>query len=100
MTHEAAVTAVIEQQAPPPAPEIQVPAPTAEQALVADSAFTAPSSHDHDTIVGLVGLWTGAMLLRDLAIDHFTVVEDEEKQVQPAAPPEPQPEESELLDNT
>lgn len=92
MTHEAAVATVIEQKALPPAPEVHVPAPTAEQVQAADTAFTTASSRDSDTVVGLVGLWTGVMLLRDLAIDHFTVAEEEEEQKHKSPSTEPQPE--------
>jgi uncharacterized BrkB/YihY/UPF0761 family membrane protein len=87
MSHEAAVTTVVEQKVLPPAPEIHVPAPTAEQVQAANNAFT--HSRDSDTVVGLVGLWTGILLLKDLAVENFAVPQDEEEQKRPSAPTDP-----------
>ena len=58
----------------PPPGESTMPAPTAEQQTAADRVFTDP--HPAATLLGIL---TSAMLLRDVAVDTFTVSEEEDK---------------------
>jgi hypothetical protein len=76
-------------QTPPPAPAADLPAPTAEQVRAADRVFTA--THQHNAAETVLGLWTGALILHDLAVEHFAAdkTEEEERKRQPE--PEPQP---------
>lgn len=70
------------EQPPPPVLETQaldgqVPAPTAEQVEQADKVFR---SHDADVIAGLMGMYSGLMVLRDLAQEHLCHAEEEEEE--------------------
>jgi hypothetical protein len=49
---------------------------TPEQVKALDAAMT----HDRDgeAVAGLIGLWSGGMLLKDLAKEHFHLPEDED----------------------
>ena len=61
----------------PPAGESSLPAPTTEQAQAADHVFTAPTRpHAAATLLGVL---TSAVLLRDLAVEHFDTSGDEDK---------------------
>ncbi len=63
----------------PPPGESSMPAPTAEQQTVADRVFTDP--HPAATLLGIL---TSAMLLRDVAVDPFTISgEDEDEEEKP-----------------
>ena len=77
LTHVAA-------QPPAPAPGAHLPAPTAEQVRAADGVFTSP--HEGQKVLGMLGMWTGVLLLHDLALEHFEGREDDEE-----LPPEPDP---------
>jgi hypothetical protein len=70
------------EQPPPPALDVQalqgqVSAPTAEQAAKADQVFR---SRDADVIAGMMGMYSGMMLLRDLAREHLCHAEEEEEE--------------------
>jgi hypothetical protein len=54
--------AAIEAPSPPPSPE---------QARVAEIVFSA-QERESQTVQGVLGMWTGVLLLHDLAIEHFS----------------------------
>lgn len=58
----------------PPPGESTMPTPTTEQQAAADRVFTDP--HPAATLLGIL---SSAMLLRDVAVDTFTVSEEEEE---------------------
>jgi hypothetical protein len=61
----------------PPAGESSLPAPTTEQAQAADHIFTAPTRpHAAATLLGVL---TSAVLLRDLAVEHFDTTDEEDE---------------------
>jgi hypothetical protein len=60
------VTAPVEQA---PLPGVTVEAPPPEQARAAEAYFTR--QQENHLVAGLMGMWTGAMLLHDLAAEHF-----------------------------
>ena len=66
-----------------PVPQHQV---TAEQVRAADGVFSRSS--DAEVVLGLVGLWTGTLLLKDLAAEHFHLPTEEEEE--PGALPKPE----------
>ncbi len=51
--------------------EAPSPPPSAEQARVAEAVFAA-QERESETVVGLLSMWTGAMLLHDLALENFS----------------------------
>jgi hypothetical protein len=63
------------QQVPGP-PHPMTP-PSEEQRQAAEAVFAA-EEREHNTVAGLLGLWTGTMLLNDLAQEHFSRPTDEE----------------------
>ncbi|HEY7308069.1 MAG TPA: hypothetical protein VH643_01795 [Gemmataceae bacterium] len=78
-TVAAAEAAAPAPEMPPPG-ESSLPAPTVEQAQTADHVFVAPTQpHAAATLLGVL---TSAVLLRDLAVEHFDTSgeEDEEKE--------------------
>ena len=82
VTHEApilvqpaeAVEAIAAQVPGPPHP---LPPPNPEQVQAADAVFAAEERESH-AVAGLLGMWTGTMLLNDLAQEHFSPPADEE----------------------
>ena len=58
-----------------PAPEASLPPPTAEQVRAADGVFA--ESKEADTVLGLLGMWTGTLLLHDLAREHLQPPRDQ-----------------------
>jgi len=84
-----------EIEAPRPAdpvvPTAQVPAPTPDQQQVADGVFSQAS--ESRAVEAILGLQTGLLLLRELAIETFqTPVEEEEsRRPVPPQPDEPDP---------
>jgi hypothetical protein len=91
--HETAVFAPAPVESPAPvveAPAHQAPAPpapTAEQMKAADAVF-ARQEKESATVAGLLGLWTGGMLLRDVAVDSLTP-EEEGDEADPTKKPRP-----------
>ena len=81
MSHELpdAVPLVVRQveQQPPLIAELQQPADvtpatlTPEQAQAVEAAFTQSDQESH-TVAGLLGMWTGTLLLHDLMQEHFS----------------------------
>jgi hypothetical protein len=69
----AATNSVTPSPEPPPSPEATLPSPTAEQTQAVDGVFTTPPQRD--AAATLFGVWTSAMLLRDVAVDTFTSAE-------------------------
>jgi hypothetical protein len=57
-----------------------------EQVRAVDGVFS--ESSEGEKVLGLVGLWTGAMLLKDLAAEHFHLPAEEEEE--PGALPKPE----------
>jgi hypothetical protein len=54
-----------------PGPPHPVPPPTPEQIRAAEAVFAA-QEQESSAAAGLLGLWTGVMLLNDLAQEHFS----------------------------
>jgi hypothetical protein len=76
----------------PPAPldtavQGQLPAPTQEQVQASDQLFSDPA--DYGTVAGLAGLWTGLLLLHDLAAEQMESSPEEEhgKETRPREEP-------------
>lgn len=59
----------------PPAVGAELPPPSAEQVRAADHTFR--HSQESDLVMGVLGMWTGTLLLHDLAIEHFDRPEEE-----------------------
>jgi hypothetical protein len=57
--------------APEPAPALQTPSPDNSEQLRAVDAFFGQDA-ERSTVTGLLGLWTSAVLLSDLATEHFS----------------------------
>jgi hypothetical protein len=75
------MAAVPAKQVEPPAPPIldhPAPAVTPEQARAADAVFA--EQKESSVLAGLLGLWSGGMLLKDLATEHFAQAEDEDEE--------------------
>jgi hypothetical protein len=95
MSHETAVFAPALVEAPAPVVEIPAhqapapPAPTPEQIQAADAAF-ARQEKESATVAGLLGLWTGAMLLRDVTLDSLPSEEEQEDEADPRKKPRPE----------
>ena len=62
----------------PPALDHPAPAVTPEQARAADAVFA--EQKEGSALAGLLGLWSGGMLLKDLATEHFAQAEVEEEE--------------------
>jgi hypothetical protein len=58
--------------------------PTPEQARAAEEVFARQD--EAAQVQGLVGLWAGAALLKDLAAEHFRRDEDDEEEQQKERP--------------
>ena len=52
-----------------PLPGVTVEAPPPEQARAAEAYFTR--EQENHLVAGLMGMWTGTLLLHDLAVEHF-----------------------------
>lgn len=75
-------------------PAVAAPAPPqqvdAEQARAVETLF-AKKDQESDQVLGLLGMWTGTLLLHDLAVEHFSQPVDELELATPK-PREPDPE--------
>jgi hypothetical protein len=65
-----------EPPAPPEAVHLQ-PTPSPEQLRAADAVFV--EHQENSLAAGLVGLWSGALILNDLATEHFSEPLDEDE---------------------
>jgi hypothetical protein len=72
------------------APSAALPAPTPEQVRAADGVFA--DRKESDTVAGLIGMWTGVLLLHDLAVEHLDRPDEEEKPRSPKLPKGNEPE--------
>jgi hypothetical protein len=72
--------------AAPVTPDVALLAPTPEQVRAVDRVFTR-DTRDADTVAGLVGLYTGVLILRDLAVEHFAPTDDEDEEPREAPAP-------------
>ena len=83
---------VVEAPAQPvaEAPGVELAAPTPDQVRAADGVFTEHHK-ESETVAGLIGMWTGVLLLHDLAIEHFDVPADEDERPRPKLPKEDEP---------
>jgi hypothetical protein len=61
-------------------------APTPEQVRAADEVFTR--EQESKQVMGLLGLWTGALMLHDIAVDTFDTTEEEEEKPKKKEDPE------------
>ena len=69
------VTAPVEQA---PLPGVTVEAPPPDQVRAAEAFFTR--QQESHLVAGLMGMWTGTLLLHDLAIEHFEERDDIEEE--------------------
>jgi hypothetical protein len=80
--------AVVEQ----PAPQLHdvdqsLTAPTAERIKAVEAVFSQQEKESR-AVAGLIGLWTGTLLLHDLAVETFDEPADEkEEQLKPEKKP-------------
>jgi hypothetical protein len=80
--------AVVEQ----PAPHLQdadqsLTAPSAERVQAVEAVFSDHEKESH-AVAGLIGLWTGTLLLHDVAVETFDESADEkEKLLKPEKKP-------------
>jgi hypothetical protein len=51
---------------------------TPEQIKAMDAALTR--DREAETVAGLIGLWSGGMILKDLTKEHFCLPQDEEEE--------------------
>lgn len=70
------VEAVQAVAAEAPSPPIPMPVPTPEQVQAAEALFAA-EERESQHMAGLLGMWTGTMLLHDLAKEHLSPPADE-----------------------
>ncbi len=61
-----------------PLPGVTREVPDPEQMRAAEAAFTHDNQEAH-AVAGVLGLWTGALLLHDLAAEHFEGRDEEEE---------------------
>ena len=68
----------IAAQVPAACPPLEnLAAPTAEQVRTADGVFVDPA--ENRAVIGLLGLWTGTMLLHDIMAEHLARPREEEE---------------------
>src|SRR5262249_40957840 len=60
------------------AAEAALPPPSPEQVRAADEVFT--HSQEGRAVAGMLGLWTSALLLHDLAVEHFESPPEEDEE--------------------
>jgi hypothetical protein len=53
------------------------PDPTPEETLAVEAVFA--QERESQVVLGMLGVWTGALVLHDLAVEHFSRPEDEEE---------------------
>jgi hypothetical protein len=75
MNHEAPLIAPAlptQTEVLPPVDETLKPPPalTPQQAQALNTVMA--EHQENDLVANLMGIWTGTMILRDLAVDHFT----------------------------
>jgi hypothetical protein len=73
----------------PPAQEAPAPPPTQEQIRAAEALFAA-KERESQQVAGLLGLWTSAMILKDLTTETFShpVSQSEDEESRPKLDPE------------
>jgi hypothetical protein len=71
---------VVDQQAqcPPPGAE-SVPAATPEKVRAVEAVF-ASQEREHQQVLGLLGLWSGALLMHDIAVETFDPSAEEKEE--------------------
>jgi hypothetical protein len=75
------VAGPVEERPQPPidvvqAPGQEMPAPTLEQVRAADAVFARKSS-ESEQVAGILGMWMGGMLLKDILQDTLATPTDE-----------------------
>jgi hypothetical protein len=76
--HQALIGSPPSQVEPPPAEsDHPPPTPSPEDLRAADAVFA--EQKDGSDVVGMFGMWCGALLLKDLATEHFTEAADEDE---------------------
>jgi hypothetical protein len=63
-------------EAPLPGTTVEVPRP--EEVRAAEVVF-AQEQEEKQLVAGMLGMWTGTLLMHDLMVDHFTRPADEER---------------------
>ena len=99
MTHESSLAlpvavqldkAVFAPAAEAPSPILPGPPPDAEQVRALEAVFAA-KERESNAVAGLLGLWTGTMVLHDLAVEAFAEPADEvEEEDKPKDKDEPE----------
>jgi hypothetical protein len=86
MTHEAPVAvpvaieynqAILAPGIEAPAPPLPQPPPDSKEAQAVEAVFAA-QEQESEKVLGLLGMWTGTLLLHDLAVETFSGPADEE----------------------
>jgi hypothetical protein len=62
--------------------------PTPDQVRAADAVFS--QNREHSVVAGMLGLWSGGLLLHDLAKEHFAEPVDDEEETQKKKPKLPE----------
>lgn len=64
-----------------PARPIEIQPPTEEQALATDEYFAQTSDPEAQAVMGLLGMWTGTLVLNDILAEHLrpSTREDEDE---------------------
>jgi hypothetical protein len=73
------------QVAAAPSPPQPVPPPTLEQVQAAEAIFAA-EQQESQAVAAMLGMWTGTMLLHDLAKEHLSPPADEVELEDPRLP--------------
>jgi hypothetical protein len=78
--HGEQIRLVVDQnaQCPPPAHEA-LHTPTPEEVRAAEAVFAQPNK-ESDQVLGLLGLWTSALVLHDVAVETFDPPADEKEE--------------------
>jgi hypothetical protein len=78
--HGEQIKLVVDQQAQCPPPGAEAPhTATPEEVRAVDAAF-AHHNKESDQVLGLIGLWTSALVLHDVAVETFDPPADEKEE--------------------
>ncbi len=61
-----------------PLPGVTVEAPPPEQVRATEAFFT--HEQENHLVAGLMGMWTGTLLLHDMAVEHFEDRDDRDEE--------------------
>jgi len=74
------ISAILPPGAAPVKPDQLIPPPSEEQRQAVDALFAQEKADDKETelVAGMIGMWTGTLLLHDLAVEHLRTSPEEE----------------------